>query len=97
MTIAKYEIQLQSISKQRDGFKQNLEELREEVRKNRALISRLQRDVLDAQKNANTYKEQCAVATHKLGSLEDSNRSLEEQLENRKVKGNYDISDEHND
>ena len=77
---------MQNISKQRDGLKQNLEELREEVRKNRALISRLQREVLDAQKNANTYKEQCAVATHKIDTLQASNHCLEEQLDKLKVK-----------
>lgn len=87
LTVTKYEIQVQNISKQRDGLKQSLEELREEVRKNRAVISRLQREVLDVQKNANTYKEQCAVATHRIDTLQANNQSLDEQLD--KLKSEY--------
>lgn len=82
LTISRYEMQVQTVVKQRESFKQQLDDLREELKKARDTISRLQREVLQSQNDANKYKEESILKTHRIETLQNQNMTLEESLEN---------------
>ena len=85
LTINRYEVQVQNAVKQRESFKLQLDDLREELKKARETISRLQRDVLQSQNDANKYKEESILKTHRIESIQDQNMTLEESLESLRL------------
>ena len=81
LTISRYEMQVQTVVKQRESFKQQLDDLREELKKAKETISRLQREVLQNQNDANKYKEESILKTHRIETLQNQNNNLEESVE----------------
>ena len=55
------EMQLQNMSKQKESFKQHMKSVREEQRNSKESCSLLQREVLEYQRKAESYREELNV------------------------------------
>lgn len=77
-------MQLQNATKQRENFKIQLGESREELRKNKETHSLLQREVLEIQKQAENSKGELAAKVRKVEKLETANKDLVSKIEDLK-------------
>ena len=77
-------MQLQNASKQRENFKIQLGESRDELRKNKETHSLLQGEVLEIQKQAEGSKGELAAKIRQIEKLETANKDLASRLEDLK-------------
>ena len=82
--VSKLEMQLQNASKQRENFKIQLGESRDELRKNKETHSLLQREVLKIQKEAEDSKRELAAKLRQVEKLETANKELVSRIEDLK-------------
>ena len=61
LQVSKMEMQLQNMSKQKESFKQHMKSVREEQRNSKESCSLLQREVLEYQRKAESYREELNV------------------------------------
>ena len=77
-------MQLQNASKQRENFKMQLGESRDELRKNKETRSLLQKEVLEIQKQAEDSKGELAAKMRQVEKLETANKDLVSRVEDLK-------------
>ncbi|KAL9963859.1 hypothetical protein ACROYT_G027410 [Oculina patagonica] len=82
--VSKLEMQLQNTTKQRENFKTQLVESREELRKNKETHSLLQKDIFEVQKEAEDSKGELATKTRQVEKLETANKDLLSKIEDLK-------------
>ena len=78
------EMQLQNANKQKENFKIQLEEAREEMRKNKEIYSLLQKEAFELQKQADSSKEEIMIKTRQVEKLENANKDLVSKVEDLK-------------
>lgn len=77
MKASKLEAQMQNSVRQKDNFKNQLENLREDYKKGKEAYKLLQRDFLESQKKADMYREELNAKNNQLQKLDNSNKALQ--------------------
>lgn len=77
-------MQLQSATKQRENFKAQLSDSRDELRQNKDTHSLLQKKLLEIQQQADNAKEQFSAKQRQVEKLEVANKDLVSRMEDLK-------------
>lgn len=85
LKISKFESQVQVVMKQRDSLKDQLDEVRQELRNTKDEYTHLQKEFIQHQQRCDTYRKELLAKSHMIEKLEEEKNSLQRRMEEMRI------------